>query len=75
MDGSNCGVDRVTKPAGAFREDLYFRLVRFVIAVPPSRDRREEIPSLVHHFLQRAAQRLKTEGHSVSGDALTAMMR
>ena len=67
MDGSNRGVDMVTKRAGAFREDLYFRLGRFVIAVPPLRDRREDISSLVRHFLQRAAQRLKTEEHRVVG--------
>ena len=46
-----------------------------MIAVPPLRDRREDIPPLVHHFLQRTAQRLKTDVHAVSGDALTAMMR
>lgn len=42
--------------SGGFRSDLYFRLASFVIQVPPLRERREDIPLLATHFLQRCAR-------------------
>jgi DNA-binding NtrC family response regulator len=44
---------------GSFRKDLYFRLNTHVITVPPLRERREDIPMLLGHFLEEAAQDLR----------------
>src|SRR5206468_2153673 len=45
-------LEKLTK-AGAFREDLYYRLKVVTIKVPPLRDRLEDIRELAHHFIDR----------------------
>ena len=42
-----------------FREDLWFRLNVFPIMIPPLRQRKEDIPELVHYFLERKSMELK----------------
>jgi DNA-binding NtrC family response regulator len=45
---------------GKFREDLYFRLSKFIIAIPPLREREEDIPRLIRYVLQNIAGAGKT---------------
>jgi two-component system response regulator PilR (NtrC family) len=55
---------------GEFREDLFYRINVLPIDLPPLRDRREDIPILVDHFLRRYAERLGQAPRRISVEAL-----
>jgi two-component system NtrC family response regulator len=69
VTASNRELDREVE-LGRFREDLYYRLKVVHIKVPPLRERRDDIPLLVHHFLEKAAKANAIPVKSVSQEAL-----
>ena len=59
--------------SGKFRQELYFRLARFKITVPPLRERREDIPLLARHFLRMFAAEMGMQEASLGSEALQAL--
>ena len=57
-----------------FREDLYFRIKGVTLRIPPLRERREDIPLLLHHFVRRAAEKYGAEIESIDPEVQQRLM-
>jgi Nif-specific regulatory protein len=60
---------------GSFREDLYYRLNVVPIQVPPLRERLEDVPSLVEHFLDRCCKENQLPPMKIAPEAVRTLMR
>src|SRR5258708_20721646 len=70
---TNCNLEQAVRD-GKFRQDLYYRLAVLKITMPTLRERREDIPMLVRHFVQKHAKRCKVKPRPISPEALARMV-
>jgi DNA-binding NtrC family response regulator len=59
--------------AGQFRADLFYRLARFQVELPPLRRRRDDIPLLAQHFLELFAGEMGARAPQISDEAMAAL--
>jgi len=70
---SNKDLERAVNE-GKFREDLYFRINVFPVVIPPLRERQEDIPALVEHFIARFSAEMNIPPKKVSTKAMERLM-
>ena len=74
LSATNANLDEAVAE-GRFREDLLYRLNTVEIAIPPLRDRAEDIPLFAAHFLARQAARYERPGMTFAAEASRALLR
>jgi DNA-binding NtrC family response regulator len=72
LSASNQKLEELVR-AGRFRQDLFYRLNVIRIELPPLRERSEDIPLLVNHFIEKFAQGAKHRVEGIQADALAAL--
>jgi Nif-specific regulatory protein len=70
---TNCNLDQAVRE-GTFRRDLYYRLAVLKVTMPALRERREDIPLLARHFVQKHAKHCKVKPRPISREALSCMI-
>jgi len=60
---------------GEFRQDLFYRLNVFPVKLPPLRDRRDDIPLILNHFLELHSRGMNVQAKSFSQDAIKILMK
>lgn len=70
---TNCNLEQAVRD-GSFRRDLYYRLAVLKITMPPLRDRRDDIPMLARHFVQKHAKRCRAKPRPISREALSCLV-
>jgi Nif-specific regulatory protein len=70
---TNCNLEQAVRE-GKFRQDLYYRLAVLKITMPTLRDRKDDIPMLVRHFVQKHAKRCKVKPRPISREALSRLV-
>ena len=74
ISATNRDLTEKTK-SGDFREDLFFRIKGVELHLPPLRERREDIPLLIQHYVQKFARQMDKPVPTISEDAQMALMR
>ncbi len=74
ISATNCDLEQRVKE-GAFREDLFYRLNVVMMSIPPLRERKEDIPVLIDHFLKRYAEENRKGIDGLSREAQDLLLK